>query len=112
MNHVLDGDPDQPCKGAIFRGKDMPDDLLPWAVQRQLNRWRCCLGCGLWWAQGSITWGAYWHNLANTTEPSMCGSDATFLSNYFDRLFLFRTQNWFDFMSDKFGHILQVMLIW
>jgi len=54
MNHVLDGDPDQPCKGAIFRGKDMPDDLLPWAVQRQLNWWRCCLGCGLWWAQGSM----------------------------------------------------------
>jgi len=21
-------------------------------------------------------WGAYWRNLANTTEPSMCGGDA------------------------------------
>ena len=23
-NHVLDGGPDRPCQGAIFRGKDMP----------------------------------------------------------------------------------------
>jgi len=21
-------------------------------------------------------WGAYWHHLANTTEPSMCGGEA------------------------------------
>ena len=27
--------------------------------------------------------GAHWCHMANTTEPSMCGSDATFLSNYF-----------------------------
>ena len=47
LNHVLDADPDHPCKGAIFRGKDMPVDFLLRAVQRQLNRWRCCLGCGL-----------------------------------------------------------------
>jgi len=30
--------------------------------------------------------GAHWHNLANTTEPSMCGGDAAFLSDYFDQL--------------------------
>ena len=23
-----------------------------------------------------LLWGAYWHHLANTTEPSMCGGDA------------------------------------
>jgi len=30
--------------------------------------------------------GAHRHNLANTSEPFMCGGDATFLSNYFDHL--------------------------
>jgi len=29
---------------------------LPWAVQKQLNRSRCCLACGLRWAQGSMYW--------------------------------------------------------
>ena len=33
-------------------------------------------------------WGAYWHHLLNTTEPSMCGGDAAFLSNYFDYLLI------------------------
>jgi len=31
--------------------------------------------------------GAHWHHLANTIEPSMCGGDVAFLSNYFDHLF-------------------------
>jgi len=26
--------------------------------------------------------GAYWHNLVNTTEPSVCGVVAAFLSNH------------------------------
>jgi len=30
---------------------------------------------------------AYWRNLANTIEPSVCNGDAAFLSNYFDHLF-------------------------
>ena len=30
--------------------------------------------------------GAYQRNLANAIEPSMCGGDAVFLSNYFDHL--------------------------
>jgi len=34
----------------------------------------------------SIRWGAHWHNLANTIEPSVCGGDTAFLSNYFDHL--------------------------
>jgi len=38
---------------------------------------------GMW---SIIRWGAHWRNLANTIEPSMCGGDAAFLSNYFDHL--------------------------
>jgi len=30
--------------------------------------------------------GAHWRNLANTIQPSMCGCDPAFLSNYFDHL--------------------------
>jgi len=33
-----------------------------------------------------LEWGAHWRRLANTTEPSMCGGDAAFLSSYFDHL--------------------------
>jgi len=35
-----------------------------------------------------VTWDAHWRHLANTTEPSLCGGDAAFLSDYFDRLFI------------------------
>ena len=35
-----------------------------------------------------VRWGAHWHHLANTIEPSMCGGDAAFLSNYFNHLLL------------------------
>jgi len=35
---------------------------------------------------------AHWRNLANTIEPSMCGGDAAFLSNYFDHLLCILTQ--------------------
>ena len=31
--------------------------------------------------------GAHWRHLANTSEPSVCGGDAAFLSNYLDHLF-------------------------
>ena len=88
-NHLLDGGPEPPCKGAIFRGKwrstvkygivwreprktaepiDMPFGVWtvkyniaqPWAVQKWLYRSRCSLGC---WAGTSkepcIKWGAY-----------------------------------------------------
>jgi len=30
--------------------------------------------------------GGYWRYQAKTIEPSTCGDDAAFLSNYFDRL--------------------------
>jgi len=32
----------------------MPHDILSWAVQKWLNRSRCCLGYELGWAQGSM----------------------------------------------------------
>jgi len=32
--------------------------------------------------------GSHWRNLPNAIEPSVCGSDAAFLSNYFDDLLL------------------------
>jgi len=32
--------------------------------------------------------GAHWRNLANSIEPSTCGGDAAFLSNYSDHLLL------------------------
>ena len=38
--------------------------------------------------EACVRWGAYWRHLANTTEPSVCGDDAAFLSDYFDHLFL------------------------
>jgi len=34
----------------------MPDDTLPRAVQKWLNRLRCRLVCGLGWAQRSMCW--------------------------------------------------------
>jgi len=58
-NHVLDGGPDPPWEGVIFGGNGRPivkyRDTLQSSVQKQLNRSRCRLGCGLGWAQG-IMW--------------------------------------------------------
>ena len=74
-----------------FWGKGTPvvkyRDFLPWAVQKQLNRSICPLGCGLGWAKGSSVifarWrqcahmgGHIWRHLPNTIEPSVCGGDA------------------------------------
>ena len=36
-----------------------------------------------WPSEAYIAWGAHWRRIANTIEPSMCGGDAVFLSNYF-----------------------------
>jgi len=46
---------------------------------------------GIWTAVGPgkhVFDGAHWRHLAYRTEPSMCGGDAAFLSNYYDHLFL------------------------
>jgi len=42
------------------------------------------------WAQERMCYmGAHWRSLMHVTEPSMCGGNAAFLSNYFDHLLLF-----------------------
>jgi len=38
--------------------------------------------------QDALHEGAHWRNVTNTIEPSVCGGDAAFLSNYADRLLL------------------------
>jgi len=49
-NHVLYGGPYAPMEEAILRGKRRPfvkySDILPWAVQKRLNRSRCHLRFG------------------------------------------------------------------
>ena len=53
QNCVLDG-----AQGQLLEEKScpvMPDDTLPCAVQKWLNRSICRLGCGLWWAEGSTS---------------------------------------------------------
>jgi len=51
--------------------------------------------------------GAHWRNLANTTEPSMCGGDAAFLSNYFDHLLCLREPEKWD-VSERLTDIGRV----
>jgi len=68
------------AKGAIFSWKDvpgapdMPDDTLPWAVQKWLTDrdavWVVDLDGP---KEACIRWGAHWQNLANAIEPSMWG---------------------------------------
>jgi len=56
-NHVLDGGPDPSTEGAILRGRGIPLQsigTLQSSAQKQPNRSRCRLGCGLGWAQGII----------------------------------------------------------
>jgi len=47
---------------------------------------------GLWTRMGPskdvLHGDAHWRNLTNTTEASVCGGCAAFLSNYFDQLFI------------------------
>jgi len=49
---------------------------------------RGCIGtvrCPLW-CKLTIDEGAYWRNLANTIESSVCGGDAALCQNYSDQL--------------------------
>jgi len=72
--------PDSPCEGTIFRGKNMPGYArrhYAMSCAKIDNRSRCLLHCGLKWAEGSMCYmGAHWHNVANTTETSVCRSNA------------------------------------
>ena len=64
--------------GAIVRGRGGPlykyRETLPSSVQKRLNRSSP--------RKHVFDGGAHWRYLANTIEPSMCGSDVAFLSNY------------------------------
>jgi len=95
-NHVLDGSPDPPIEGAIFCGKGHPfvkyRDALRSSVQKRLNRSRCCLGCGLGWAQGIVLDGGL-EVLRDVAMPSnfwlaMCYNFGCMIAR--DALFYFR----------------------
>jgi len=61
------------------------DDTLPRDVQKWPNRSRYGIPFRLWTQVNPrkvcVTWGAHWRNHTNTTELSICGGDAAFLSN-------------------------------
>jgi len=49
--------------------------------QNGLTDWDAVWGKGLGEPkEACVRWGAHWRNLTNTTESSMCGGDATFLT--------------------------------
>jgi len=65
---------------------------------------------GMWTRVGPrkhvLDGGAYWRHLANTTGPSICGSDRAFLSNYFDHLLLFPSLLLTLFTGWQKGHLV------
>jgi len=64
-NHILDGGPYPLSEGAILKGERggplCTDQDAIWSVDSGGPEEVC------------VIWGAYWHYLANTTGPSMCG---------------------------------------
>jgi len=81
----------------IFRGKDMTSHARPHsAVSCAKTAELIEIQFGLWTWLGPrkhvLHGGAHCRRLANTFEPSTCGGDAAFLSNYFDHLFYFKTE--------------------
>jgi len=85
-NHALNGGPDPHEKRQFYGGKGQP------AVKySNICRERCKNG----WTNRDAVWdldpggpeeayisrGTHMHNLANTTEPSMCGGDAACCQN-------------------------------
>jgi len=103
-NHVRWG-PDPAWERVIIRGKKgrpvaKYSDILPWAVQKWLNRSICHLGCGLGWAKGSTSLIVFarWHQLAQASKYGwtvhlwqQCG----LISIYFDHVLL---------LQDHHGH--------
>ena len=92
-NHVLDGVQIPHVKGQFWGGKGGP----LWSIgtlRRELykNGWtdrdavKDVNSCRP--REACFRWGCTWCNLANTTESSICGDDAAFLSNYFQYLLL------------------------
>ena len=84
-NNVLDGYLDLPWEWAVLREREGRPivkyrEALSWAVQKWLNRWRCCFGLGLAGAQVNVLGGdAHWRHLLNTIKASMCCGDAALL---------------------------------
>jgi len=67
---------------------------------------------GLWTRLGprkhALDGGAHWRNLANTIEPSMCGCDAAFLSNYFDDLLFLVACSKLSWLLTAFDHAYKI----
>jgi len=81
-NHALDWGPD-PMGMGNFKGKmggrcEIQRLSAVSCAKKRLNWSRCCLGFGLWWAQGRmyLGGGVHWRHLTNTIEPSICGGNA------------------------------------
>jgi len=55
-------------KGWVFAVKLLDEDIADFEVLRDVAMATIFLAFYIW--------GAHWHHLANTTEPSMCGGDA------------------------------------
>jgi len=80
-NQELDKGPDPPCKGAIFRVAH----CKVWghfAMSCAKTAEHIDMSFGLWTRvdpkKRALDGGTNWRNLANTTEPSMCGGDVAF----------------------------------
>ena len=91
-NYVLERGPDTQCDGADLNGKRAA--IVKLAVCRDLCEKAVPIEMlfGMWTGVGprkqALDGGSHWRNLANTTEPSMCGGDAAFTLYYFDHLLL------------------------
>jgi len=55
-----------------------------------------------------VRFGAHWLHLTTTTEPSICGGDAAFLSNYFDKTLFPFCSNFFSLCVDL-STILEIL---
>ena len=85
---------DPPRESAIFRGKNMPGHARRHsAVSGAKMAQPTEMPFGLWTQMGSkkhvLHRGSHCRNLADTPEPSVCGGNVAFLSNYFDHLLIF-----------------------
>jgi len=86
-NHVLDGSPEMLRDFVMttkFGTKISITSFVRTIATRQLVMERglngrptdCRMQIGLFTDTLHLIWGARWHHLANTTEPSVCGGDA------------------------------------
>jgi len=66
-----------------------------WTLCRELCKNSCTHRDAVWDAESggsmepSIRWGAHWHNLVNTTEPSACGGESGVTASEAPRVKLF-----------------------